>query len=284
MDKTHYRKSSRSLLSSLIVCTILITAGCAAPARQAMPIVIVHGAWYDSQSWSKVTPLLEAKGHSVTVPDMPGYGKNVVPYDTITFESYLNEVKKAISKYPGKVLLVGNSLGGTYISQTAERMPDRIAGLVYVCAFMLRDGESRISVVKLDPQSLALKYRKTVGEGLLTYEDRHFAEIFFNDCDQGDIARELERVKPQPIAPVKTPLRITQESYGRVPRFYVRCLLDRAITPAFQDIMIKASPVRKVFDIDTSHSPFISRPAELADIILRVVRELETSNDIQERI
>jgi pimeloyl-ACP methyl ester carboxylesterase len=277
MDRIHHYKPLRSL-SLLTVCVILITTGCSAATRQAMPIVIVHGAWYDSQSWSKVTPLLEANGHSVTVPDMPGYGKNIVPYDTITFESYLNEVKKAVSKYPGKVLLVGNSLGGTYISQTAEQMPDRIAGLVYVCAFMLRNGESRISVVKLDPQSLALKHRRTIGKGLLTYEKAHFADIFFNDCDQEDIERELQRVKPQPVAPVKTPLRITQENYGRVPRFYVRCLLDRAITPAFQDIMIMASPVRKVFDIEASHSPFISRPAELADIILRVVRELEGSN------
>lgn len=283
MGKTVHLIKNRYDLKILFPCLAVLffaagIAGCTMPPKKApLPIVIIHGAWYDSQSWSKVKPVLEARGHAVTVPDMPGYGRNIRPYNEITFESYLDEVNRAVSRHHGRVLLVGNSLGGTYISQTAERMPDRIAGLVYVCAFMLRNGESRLSVVKLDPQSLALKYRKTVGEGLLTYEDGHFAEIFFNDCDRQDIARELDRVKPQPIAPVKTPLKLTRENYGRVPRFYVRCLLDRAITPAFQDIMISASPVRKVFDIEASHSPFISRPDELADIILRAAADLEGS-------
>ena len=59
----------------------------------------------------------------------------------------------------------------------------------------------------------------------------------------------LARVRPQPVAPLRTALRLTAESYGRIPRYYVKCTLDRGITPAFQDKMISATPVRRVFEL-----------------------------------
>lgn len=249
-------------------------AGCASSVEpKPIPIVIIHGAWYDSGAWHKVVPLLQARGHSVTTPDLPGYGRNLRPVATINFDAYVDEVVRAVESVPGRVMLVGHSLGGMFISQAVERVPQKVASLTYVCAFMLRDGESRISVAKQDPGSVALKYRIPAGEGQISFTREGFIDSFYNDCSAADIEYLLARVRPQPVAPLQTPLRLTAQKYGRIPRYYVKCMLDRGITPAFQDRMISASPVRRSFELQASHSPFMSKPRELADILLQIARE-----------
>jgi pimeloyl-ACP methyl ester carboxylesterase len=259
---------------SFIGSAIAVLAGCAIPSTaKQIPIVIIHGAWYDSSAWFKVVPLLQARGHTVVTPDMPGYGKNLRPHAEINFETYVDEVLRALNSVPGQVMLVGHSLGGMFISQAAERVPEKIASLTYVCAFMLRDGESRISVAKRDPGSVALKYRIPAGEGLISFTREGFIESFYNDCSAQDIEYLLARVKPQPVKPLQTPLALSEARYGRIPRYYVKCLLDRGITPAFQDAMIAASPVRRAFALQASHSPFMSVPRELTDVLLEVAKE-----------
>ncbi len=80
---------------------------------------------------------------------------------------------------------------------------------------------------------------------------------------------------PEPVRPNATPLRLTDERYGRVPRVYIECRRDRAILPALQRKMYADLPCRKVFSIDTDHSPFFSRPQELTEYLLAL--EAETS-------
>lgn len=255
-----------ALLSSLGACATQ-------PGPRKLPIVIIHGAWYDASSWHKVIPLLQAQGHPVVAPDMPGYGRNGKPSAEIAFDTYVDEVVRAVNSVPGRILLVGHSLGGMFISQAAERVPEKIAALAYVCAFMLRNGQSRISVAKDDPDSVALKYRIPAGEGLISFTRQGFIDSFYNDCSSQDVEYLLERVKPQPVKPLHQPLQITEQRYGRIPRHYVKCTLDRGVTPAFQGKMIAASPVKRTYSLRASHSPFMSVPRELADVLLEIARE-----------
>lgn len=270
-DRRSFIRAGAALLGASAVGTL---AGCATmPSGRGIPIVVIHGAWYDSSSWYKVVPLLEARGHAVVAPDMPGYGKNLRPHEQISFDSYVDEVVRAVNAVPGRVMLVGHSLGGMFISQAAERVPDKIASLAYVAAFMLRNGESRIAVAKDDPGSVALKYRIPAGEGLISFTREGFIRSFYNDCSPADVEYLLARVRPQPVRPLQTPLRLSAENYGRIPRYYVKCLLDQGVTPAFQDKMIAASPVRRTLELRASHSPFMSVPRELADALLQVAKE-----------
>jgi hypothetical protein len=68
---------------------------------------------------------------------------------------------------------------------------------------------------------------------------------------------------PQGAAPLAVPLRTSEERFGRIPRVYIECLRDRAISPSFQKDMYTAVPCRNVISMDTSHSPFFSAPEEL---------------------
>lgn len=237
--------------------------------------MLVHGAWSDSGVWRKVAPLLEAAGHTVLKPDMPGCGADERPLSGITLDSYVEQIENAVGSLPGRVVLVGHSIAGMWISQTAERIPERIAGLVYVSGFMLRNGESRLSVIHLDPESMALKQREQLEGELLTFSPEAFAKIFGSGMTPREASALVARIPPQPIAPLRVPLKLSEAAYGSVPRFYVKCLQDRAVTPAFQDLMIRATPVRRVFELPAGHNPALSHPRELAADLEEISRELE---------
>jgi len=66
------------------------------------------------------------------------------------------------------------------------------------------------------------------------------------------------------LAPFATPLALSEENFGQIPRAYVETLQDRAVSPPFQKEMYKKLPCQKVVSMTTSHSPFFSAPEELA--------------------
>ena len=79
-----------------------------------------------------------------------------------------------------------------------------------------------------------------------------------------DIAWALEHLGPQAAAPVRDPVRLTAERYGRVPRAYIVCERDPGFPPAVQRGFIERSPCEAVVSMQTSHSPFANAPEELA--------------------
>ena len=113
--------------------------------------VLVHGAWEGAWSWEKVVPLLEEKGHQVVTVELPGSSSNRKPVDEVTQYAHVGAVADVFATIEGTVVLVGHSLGGTVISQVAERFPERIQRLVYVTAFLLKSGENALETMQSVP-------------------------------------------------------------------------------------------------------------------------------------
>ncbi len=103
--------------------------------------VLIHGAWHGAWCWDKVVSLLKMKGHRVEAPDLPGHGKDRTPIGEVSLEAYAEKICKVLDAELEPVILVGHSMGGIAISQAAEYLPDKIETLVYLTAFLLRDGE-----------------------------------------------------------------------------------------------------------------------------------------------
>jgi hypothetical protein len=101
-------------------------------------------------------------------------------------------------------------------------------------------------------------------QGCLTFkEGAPLKDMFYGDCSDKDVARATSLLVPTALAPQGTPVRISAEHYGRVPRVYIECLRDRALTPSFQKRMYTAMPCQAILSMETSHSPFFSAPQEL---------------------
>ena len=234
--------------------------------------ILVHGSWHGAWCWDKVIPPLEDNGIQVVAPDLPGHGNNQQPREVQTFLNYVSTVTSAIDNRNEKVVLVGHSAGGAVISQAAEARPDRISCLVYVSGFMLTDGQSILDVARSDKGNEVLPATQFIEEGkaIILMPGKSRGPLYL-DCSDEDAAWAAEQLVPEATEPVGALLSLTEESYGRAPRYYIECLRDRAISIETQRAMMSRQPVERVISMDSGHSPFLSRPEELVHHLLSIL-------------
>jgi len=226
--------------------------------------VLVHGAWHGGWCWDKVVSLLQKKGHEVEAPDLSGHGKDRTPISEISLQAYADHICGMLDAQPEPVILVGHSMGGAVITQAGEYRPEKIKFLVYVTAYLLQNGESMMQVYMQDTESsLGSAIIMAEDQTYMTLRDDAVKEVLYGDCSHPDVARAKSLFVPQASAPFATPVISTEENFGRIPRVYIECLRDRAISPSVQKKMYTALPCKKVISMDTSHSPFFSAPEEL---------------------
>jgi len=119
--------------------------------------------------------------------------------------------------------------------------------------------------MRADGGSLILPNLIVFEDGIASIVRREaLAETFYGDCTPEEVADAAARLRPEPVLPNRTPVRITEERFGRVRRAYIATALDRAVPPALQRRMYTALPCDPVITMDAAHSPFISAPATLA--------------------
>jgi pimeloyl-ACP methyl ester carboxylesterase len=153
------------------------------------------------------------------------------------------------------------------VTATAERVPERIERLAYVCAFLPASGQSLLDLAKTDTESLLMRHL-VIEEQKGTH---HVAAAgaraaFYHDCCDDDVAFATARLVAEPLAVVATPVTTTGR-FAAVPRRYIECSDDHALGPSLQRRMQAAQPCR-TSTLASSHSPFFSRPEELTRALI----------------
>lgn len=233
-----------------------------------MKIHLVHGAWHGRWCWDQVSGKVEEQGHHVISRDLPGLGEDRTPADEITLQTYADAVCDALSAESEPVLLVGHSMGGIVIGQAAEQLPDKIKALVYVSGYLLSSGQSILQMVQEDENAAKLVPYLVTDGSVCTIRPDKVREVLYGRCTDADAKRAASRLVPQPFLPFATPVQVTAERFGRIPKFYIQCGDDRAVPPTVQRRMIAENHCERVVSIDTDHSPFVSTPDELVQHIL----------------
>jgi pimeloyl-ACP methyl ester carboxylesterase len=256
---------------ALIGAAAWALAGCtAAPGTAAAPIVLVHGAWMGAASWDKVATELRSRGLQVTAVELPGHGQDPTAPDKLSLAGYIDAVAAALPAQ-GQALLVGHSMAGMVISGVAEKAPERVAKLVYVAAYLPRDGDSLYKLAQTDADSRVGKYwhqddPKAYSPASIKREG--IVESFCADCGAADQRFLLETHRAEAVPPLGTPLKLSAANFGRVPRVYVHTLKDNAVSLKLQRTMLaSAGGAGKVVELDTSHAPMLTMPRQLADAI-----------------
>jgi pimeloyl-ACP methyl ester carboxylesterase len=230
--------------------------------------VLVHGAWMSAWGWHKIVPLLEAAGHKVITPELPGHGTDKTPADKASLQAYTDTVVKVLDPQNEPVILVGHSMAGTVISQVAEARPDKVKTLVYLTAYLLTDGQSLFAAAQSDPESLVPTILVVEQDkGIVGLREDGLQTVFFNDCTAEDVAAGLAHYQPDPLVPLATPVSITEANYGRVPRIYIECSQDKVISPALQRTMYTTLPCQQILTLDAGHAGFLSKPTELVALL-----------------
>lgn len=229
---------------------------------------MIHGAWHGGWCWDKVSRLLEKEGHSVVAPDLPGHGKDKTPIGEITLKAYADRVCRIVNAQSEPVILVGHSMGGIVITQAAEQCAGKIKILVYLTAYLFENGEIPSEFGQRDTESLIPSIVEPAENQIsLFLKEEGIKPCFYHDCSDEDVDRAKSLLVPQAILPLMTPLNTT-DVFDRIPRVYIECLEDRAISDFFQKEMYTKLPCEKIFSMNTSHSPFFSAPKELAGHLL----------------
>ena len=239
--------------------------------------VLVHGASHGSWCWDKVIPLLSAQGHGAIAVDLPGntYGELDIPAGQVALKSYTDHVCEVLDELDEPAILVGHSLGGLTITQSAEYRPDKIKTLVYLTALLLGNGEAMRPVESRDPGAVKSGLERDVwmvSDDLATisFNADSLRDRFYNDCTDDDFAWAQTMLVPQPSGPLMDTIETTLENYGRVAKVYIECELDGALLLPYQREMQANVPCDRTITMNTSHSPLLSAPKELVKHLVSV--------------
>lgn len=263
------------LILVLMLTTATLISSCSkdddTPTPKKTPVVLVHGAWQAAYVWEEVKNNLQSQGYQVNVINLKGHGEDETSVSELSLSGYVNQVKEAISSFQQPVILVGHSLGGAIITQTATELPQKIEKLVYVAGFIPQSGKSVFDYAMQDAGSLlgpVLDFNEDGTLAGLVDPETNFPNVFIQDGTTTQKQWVLQHYKAEAVAPLATPLSYTTQNYQAAGgKYYVFTTLDNAISYPFQQQMATDAGITKTYTIESGHSPFISKANELTAIL-----------------
>jgi pimeloyl-ACP methyl ester carboxylesterase len=248
----------------LLAMVAFLAANAATPpsptpqARQASQgvknIVLVHGAFADGSSWSKVIPLLEARGLHVVAVQNP----------LTSLADDVAATKRAIALQDGPVLLVGHSYGGVVITEAGD--DPKVVGLVYVAAFAPAEGESVASLTMPYPPAPLGSELRPDAQGFLMATPKGVSEDFAQDLSPQE--KQLLAATQGPTAAADFGTAVTTAAWKTKPSWFVIAGNDRAIPPALEKAEAATAKATAI-TIPPSHVVMLAHPKEVADFIAR---------------
>jgi len=239
--------------------------------------VLVHGAWQASFVWNKVKASLEAEGNTVVLVELAGHGNDQTPVSEITFDGYVKQVTDVIEGLNTPVVLVGHSLGGAIVTQAATKIPQKIEKLIYVAGFIPKSGSSVFDYSAMDSETLipsALEFSADGSTVTIANAETNMRKIFCNDGSNEDINLLVNKLRPEPVVAAGTPLNYNKDTYNTiVNKYYIYTTEDKAISYPFQQQMASEANITNTYKIEAGHSPFLSKPNELVQIINTIVKK-----------
>ena len=231
--------------------------------ESSRPVVLVHGAWHGAWCWATFQAELDRRGIISYAIDLPGHGTSLEPLGGLAHDAaHLGATLDHLDLTDA--VLIGHSYGGAVITQAATSRSD-LAHLVYVAAFALDAGESVMGALQsLDRHDVDLgAAMRFHDDGTSTLDPEFAAAALYGSCSPEAVAAALPRLSPQPRSTMTED--VTGAPRDTIASTSVRCLQDRALPPEHQAVF--AARCATHVDLDADHSPFVSMPAALADII-----------------
>jgi pimeloyl-ACP methyl ester carboxylesterase len=233
-----------------------------APAATVTNIVLVHGAWADGSSWSKIIPLLQAKGFHVVAVHSP----------LTTIAEDVAATNRIINQQEGPVLLAGHSYGGAVITEAGNN--PKVAGLMYVAAFAPDEGETLGGLAKGFPTPPAFGELHPIEDGFLLLTSKGVMEDFAQDLSPAEKKLMLATQSATQGALLGTPIKAA--AWHTKPSWFVIASNDRTIAPE-QEISTAKRMGAKTLTLASSHVPMLSQPEKVANFMMEAAASLAVS-------
>ncbi len=234
-------------------------------------LVLVPGGWSGGWIWKKLTPLLREAGHAIYTPTLTGLGERVhLAHPGIDLDTHITDVVNVLEFEDLRpIVLVGWSYAGMVISGVADRVPERVAQLVYFDAVVPEDGQSEYdadaNVRGRHEADLAAGAAGTPG-----FQPMPVDYITARVPDEADRAWLLAKMVPHPIATFAQPVRLRNSAAERLPRSFVFCTEGKE--PGFQTIATAAAlrkhPGWRYRELAANHLAPVTAPQKTAEVLL----------------
>lgn len=233
----------------------------------AATVVLVHGAWHGAWCWEKVEPLLDAAGIPSIALDLPGHGASTEPLTDLAGDAA--SLRRVLADLDD-VVVCAHSYGGVVATEGAGGHPG-VRHLVFLTSFPLEPGESATRAAP--DEATRDDYTSELGnamhihdDGTCTLDPARAVRGLYADCAPDDAAAAIARLCRQSMSELQGV--VTQAAWHDVPSTYVVCTEDRAVGVGLQRVL--ARRCGRTIQWPTSHSPFLSRPELVADLLIEL--------------
>ncbi len=243
-----------------------------------MRFVLVHGGFHAAWCWDHTIAELQSLGHDAVAVDLPGHGALIDEESTLA--NRREAIVAAMLSGDEKCVLVGHSGGGFDATLAADARPDLVSHIVYLAAALPREGRTYPEAMAMrDDEQLEEDFDGDVAgmlshlhfdeDGAMTFADFDGAwEYFYHDCDEATARWAFERLGPERFGDTTvTPVSVPSFWEADLPRSFIVCEQDRSMPRWLADTVARRLGVKQL-TIDASHSPFLSRPRELAELLV----------------
>jgi len=235
--------------------------------------ILIHGAYHGGWCWSRIVDRLADAGEKALAPDLPGHGRDKGWLADQTMENYVGRVGELVLAAESPVTLVGHSMGGAVALLAAATHPGKVKRIVYLTAYIPAPGESVSDGVRADPESHAQTSRTEIGDiKAVSVKPTSLGADFYQDATERDLGWVQDHVQLQSPAPFRHSCDYDPAVLAQIPKTAVICTLDRAISPGHQRMMAERAGCNPILGIESGHSPFVTRPDELTEILLSLER------------
>ena len=224
----------------------------AASGSDRTTVVLVHGAYADGSSWSKIIPKLQAKGLNVVAVQNP----------LTSLADDVAATRRVLDMQSGPVVLVGHSWGGMVITEIGTH--ERVKALVYVASFAPSEGQSIDDLTKDYPRASGVDHVITDKEGFVTMSLEGITKHFAQDLPEAET--RLIAVTQVPIRGKNFGEKVTAAAWRTKPSWFVVSERDLMIPPALQKANAEKISAR-IVSLPADHVPQLSRPSQVADAI-----------------
>jgi len=228
--------------------------------------VLVHGGWVGGWFWRRLAPLLGAAGHEVLRPTLTGLGeRSHLSSPAITLDTHARDVVNVLEfEDLREVILVGHSYSGMVITAAAEASAARVAQMVYLDAFVPRDGETLADLLGPDMTAAFVYLAESEGEGWRIPLPFPLEAFGFS---RADVAWMSPRMSDQPLRTMTEPVRLGGGNAERLPRTFIAC--NRGATGLFAESARRARGAQwQFYDLDVPHGAAVTDPRAVADLLL----------------
>ena len=242
-----------------------------------MRFVLIHGRYHGAWCWDRVTPELEKLGHRTLAIDLPGCNERVE--ETASLKSWRGALRDVIED--GDVL-VGHSMGGFAISLGADEVPDKVGRLIYLSAAVPIEGEAMNAATSDNvasdwPSVVGMPYDEFIemvelphqGPCVRITKQDAANKLFYHDCSPEDQDWAWERLTPLPLAPAQERFELPRFWSSAIPRDFIVTTDDFSHPLEMDNVFMQRLGLSTAFSIRSSHSPFLSRPADTAKVLDR---------------